>query len=53
MNDDQLPTKTKLTDEDLFQHVSDLLDHTPMAHVVPINECLDRFRRTFGPVVDQ
>jgi len=47
------PAKTKLTDEDLYQHASDLLDYTPMAHVHPINRCVDRFRATFGPVVDQ
>jgi hypothetical protein len=53
MNEDQLPIKTKLTDYDLLQHANDLLDYTLMAHVQPISECLDRFRWTFGPVVDQ
>ena len=47
----ELPTNTKLTDKDLYQHASDLLDHTDMAHVQPINECVDRFRATFGPVI--
>jgi hypothetical protein len=53
MNEDQRPLKTMLTDEDMIKHANDLLSHTPMAHVQPINECLDRFRHTFGPVVDQ
>ena len=52
MNEDQLPTNTKLTGEDLYQHASDLLDYTDMAHHQPINECVDRFRATFGPVVE-
>jgi hypothetical protein len=47
---DQWPAKTMLTDEDLIQHASDLLNHTPMAHVQPVCECIDRFRRTFGSV---
>jgi len=47
------PTKTMLTDEDLIQHTNDLLDHTPMAyHQLKLVGCVDRFRATFGPVIE-
>ena len=49
---DNIPAKTMLTDEDLIEHTNELLDHTPMAHHQPINECIDRFRATFGPVIE-
>jgi len=46
------PAKTMLTDKDITQHANDLLDYTGMAHVQPVNECVDRFRATFGPVIE-
>lgn len=47
-----IPPETGLSADDLFNHFKDIGRHTDIRLGYPSNEAVDRFRATFGPIVE-